>query len=226
MIDAAISPSLMCADIFRLREIVDGFEAEGIEYLHIDVMDGVFVPNFCLGTDYCRRLKAGTAIPLDLHLMVAQPEKKLDAFPVGPGDIVSVHFESTRRVRDALRAVRDRGAKPFLAINPDTPVETVSDCLAELDGVLLMTVFPGFAGQKMVPGSLERITALRAMLDGAGCEALRIEVDGNVNYEKAPLMRAAGADLFVVGTSSVLGPGDVRENVKKMRALLRREGQK
>ena len=220
MLNAAIAPSLMCADIFRLREIIDGFEETGIEYLHIDVMDGQFVPNFCLGTDYCRRLKAGTAIPLDIHLMVTDPEKKLGAFPFGPGDIVSVHHESTPHAREALAQVSERGAVPFLAINPNTPVETVTPFLDMIGGVLLMTVYPGFAGQKMVEGSLERITALRKLLDDNGRPDARIEVDGNVNYEKAPLMRTAGADIFVVGTSSVLGPGDLRENVKKMRALL------
>ena len=220
MRQAAISPSLMCADIFNLRSIIDGFEAEGIEYLHIDVMDGQFVPNFCLGTDYCRRMKAGTSIPLDIHLMVKEPEKKMGAFPFGPGDIVSAHYESTTDVRAALEQIKERGATPFLAINPNTPVETVTDFLDVIGGVLLMTVYPGFAGQKMVEGSLERITALRTLLDGSGRPDARIEVDGNVNYEKAPLMRKAGADLFVVGTSSVLGPGDLRENIRKMRALL------
>lgn len=220
MLRSAVSPSLMCADIFRLREIIDGFEKEKIEYLHIDVMDGAFVPNFCLGTDYCRRLKAGTVIPLDIHLMVTEPEKKLGAFPFGPGDIVSVHYESTNHVREALAQIKARDAVPFLAINPNSPVETVTDYLDMIGGVLLMTVYPGFAGQKMVEGSLERITALRKLLDDAGRPDARIEVDGNVNYEKAPLMRAAGADLFVVGTSSVLGPGDLRKNIRKMRGLL------
>lgn len=222
MLKPSISPSLMCADIFNLRNIIRDFEKNSIELLHIDVMDGVFVPNFCLGTDYCRRLKAETSIPLDIHLMITQPLDKLLAFPFGEGDMVSVHFESDTpdNIHKALEAVRSRGAEAFLAVNPDTPVETVLGFMGEISGALLMTVYPGFAGQKMVEGSLERITALRKLLDERGCDNLSIEVDGNVNYEKAPLMRQAGADIFVVGTSSILGPGDLTDNINKMRSLL------
>ena len=213
----------MCADIFRLEKIISGMESNSIEYLHIDVMDGDFVPNFCLGTDYCRRLKARTSIPLDIHLMVTEPLNKLDVFPFAAGDIVSVHYESESRenTRSALEKIRGRGTRPFLAINPDTPVETADEFLPLIDGVLLMTVYPGFAGQKMVEGSLERITALRKKLDESGYENVSIEVDGNVNYEKAPLMRRAGADIFVVGTSSILGPGDLTENIIKFRSILK-----
>lgn len=220
MLKASISPSLMCADIFNLRSIVDDFEKSNTEYFHIDIMDGVFVPNFCLGTDYCRRLKAGTTIPFDIHLMVTEPEKKLEPFTFCEGDIVSVHYESTDNIEKAFELIRARGAKAFIAINPDTPIETVMNYIDKIDGVLLMTVYPGFAGQKMVEGSLERITALRRMLDESGHKEMSIEVDGNVNYEKAPLMRKAGADIFVVGTSSVLGPGNIVDNMDKMRNLL------
>ena len=222
MLSAKISPSLMCADIFRLREIVDDFEKCGIEYLHIDVMDGEFVPNFCLGTDYCRRLKAGTAIPLDIHLMVTKPLEKLGVFPFGEGDMVSVHHESDSRENTvcALKEIRAGGGVPFIAVNPDTSAETALEYADYIGGVLLMTVYPGFAGQKMVEGSLEKITLMRKLLDENGLKDIMIEVDGNVNYEKAPLMRRAGADLFVVGTSSILGPGDISANTVKMRTLL------
>ncbi len=213
----------MCADIFRLEEIIDGMEKNSIEYLHIDVMDGDFVPNFCLGTDYCRRMKARTGIPLDIHLMVTAPVGKLEVFPFAADDVVSVHYESDseENTRLALKKIKDRGARPFLAINPGTPVDTVMRFIDDIDGVLLMTVWPGFAGQKMVEGSLERITALRKTLDDRGYDSVNIEVDGNVNYEKAPLMRKAGADIFVVGTSSILGPGDLTENIIKFRTLLK-----
>ena len=221
MLKPAISPSLMCADIFRLKETIEAFEKAKIEYLHIDVMDGVFVPNYCLGTDYCRRLKQKTEIPLDIHLMVTEPEKKISAFEFGKDDIVSFHYEASNDIEKCIDIVKERDAIPFLAINPDAPVEVTKNYWDKIGGVLLMTVFPGFAGQKMVPGSLERINALRNLLDASGHEKLSIEVDGNVNYEKAPLMREAGADIFVVGTSSILGPGDIYENTQKMRSLLK-----
>lgn len=223
MLKPSISPSLMCADIFRLEQTIAAFEANGIEYLHIDVMDGSFVPNFCLGTDYCRRMKDRTKIPLDIHLMVTRPLDKLDVFPFGEGDIVSVHHESDDHgsTLKALERIKERGAKPFIALNPDTPAGTLDSYAGYIDGALLMTVWPGFAGQKMVPGSLEKIASVRDRLDSIGKSNINIEVDGNVNYEKAPLMRASGADIFVVGTSSVLGPGDLSENIGKMRMLLR-----
>lgn len=222
MLNPSISPSLMCADIFNLRQIIRDFEKNSIEYLHIDVMDGEFVPNFCLGTDYCRRMKAETDIPLDIHLMVKNPLNKLEAFGFGAGDIVSVHYESQHKddIIPCFDKIRARGARPFLAINPDKPIEILTEYFSKIDGVLLMTVFPGFAGQKMVEGSLERIAGLRKALDESGHAGLSIEVDGNVNYEKAPLMRKAGADIFVVGTSSILGPGNLTENIQKMRNLL------
>ena len=218
---AALSPSLMCADILHLARVLRALEAGGIEYLHIDVMDGVFVPNYCLGTDFCRRVRAATPIPLDIHLMITEPESKLDRFPIAAGDIVSVHAESTARPQDALARIRALGAKPFLALNPDTPVDTVRAYLPLIDGVVMMTVYPGFAGQRMTPGSPDRIAEMRRLLDKNGGEALRIEVDGNVSFEKAPLMRRAGADLFVSGSSGIFRSGDLAQNIAAMRALLK-----
>ena len=194
---------MMCADIFSLGETLDVFEKNGVSYLHIDVMDGEFVPNFTLGTDYCRKMKQASSIPLDIHLMINDPEKKLSWFDFGEGDIVSVHFESTKHPYLALQMIRERGAKAFLAINPGTASSVILPMLDVLDGVLVMTVNPGFAGQKLVESTLSKISEIRAFAKEAGKTELLIETDGNVSFENAVRMSRAGADIFVAGTSAV-----------------------
>lgn len=200
---AEISPSMMCADVLCLRETLDTFEKNRIGFLHIDVMDGHFVPNYALGTDYCKILKSVSSIPLDIHLMVERPEESLDRFPFGTGDLVSVHAESTCHLQKVLTAIRAKGAKAAAALNPSTPLHVLDYVADDLDAVLVMTVNPGFAGQKLVPATLQKITDLRQWLDCKGHPEVRIEVDGNVSFENARRMRDAGADLFVAGTSSV-----------------------
>ena len=220
---AMLSPSVMCADPFRLGETLGVFEDRGVEYLHMDVMDGVFVPNICLGTDFIRRVKEKSAVPLDIHLMITDPEKKLSWFSFGAGDIVSVHIESGEHIDEALGRVREKGAKAFLALSPDTPPESLLPYLGLIDGVVVMTVYPGFAGQKMAPGSLEKIAAVRRLLDENGRETLPVEVDGNVSFINAPLMRKAGADIFVSGSSGVFRPGELGDNIDALYALLEGE---
>ena len=207
----------MCCDFFDLRSQVEAFERSGVELLHIDVMDGNFVPNIALGTDLIRQLKRNTSIPLDVHLMVEQPERLLDSFAFGEGDYVSIHYESTKHLQRVLQTVKDRGAKTLLAINPATPVEFASEVLDDLDGLLVMTVNPGFAGQKMVPHSLAKITHARKWLDENGKADAEIEVDGNVSLANAILMKQAGANIFVAGTSGVFLGGDIAENVRQFR---------
>ena len=194
---------MMCADIFSLGETLKTFEKNGISYLHIDIMDGEFVPNFTLGTDYCRLVKKATSIPLDIHLMINDPEKKLSWFDFGEGDMVSVHFESTKHPYLALQMIRERGAKAFLAINPGTAASVILPMLSVMDGVLVMTVNPGFAGQKLAESTLAKISEVRALAEAAGKTDLLIETDGNVSFENAIRMSRAGADIFVAGTSAV-----------------------
>ncbi len=206
----------MCADICELKGTVDEFEKCGIEYLHIDIMDGIFVPNFTLGTDYCRSLKKITDIPLDIHLMITEPEKKLDWFEFGEGDIVSVHAESTVHLQKALAAVRSRGAKAFAALNPSTPLSTLDYVLDDIDGVTVMAVNPGFAGQKMIPSALGKIRQVRELIGEK-----EIEVDGNVSFENAVKMKEAGADIFVAGTSSVFAKGvSLHDGIGKLRGVI------
>ena len=212
-----ISPSMMCADIFTLGDTMDVFEKNGVSYLHIDIMDGEFVPNFTLGTDYCRRMKQSSSIPLDIHLMINDPEKKLFWFDFGEGDIVSVHFESTKHPYLALQMIRERGAKAFLAINPGTAASVILPMLSVMDGVLVMTVNPGFAGQKLAESTLAKITEVRELAAKAGRDDLLIETDGNVSFENAVRMSRAGADIFVAGTSAVFRKDmSLEEGLKKL----------
>ena len=213
-----IAPSVMCVDFFHLKETILEFEKLGIEYLHVDIMDGHFVNNYTLGTDFVKKLKSETKIPLDIHLMVEKPENVLDWFAFGEGDYVSVHLESTCHLQRALAAIRARGAKPMVAVNPATPFSLLENVLDDIDAVLVMTVNPGFAGQKLVTSTLKKIENLRNYLDENGYENTEIEVDGNVSFENAVLMSKAGANLFVAGSSSVFHKeGTVSENVRKLR---------
>ena len=216
-----ISPSLMCADMLNLGAELKLLEKAGIEYLHIDIMDGVYVPKYTLGTDFVRLVKSATSIPLDIHMMVQNPGSKLDWFQFGEGDYVCLHIESEPHIQRALQTIRARGAKPMVALNPGTPITAIEELLPDIDGVLVMTVNPGFAGQKLVRSTLDKITRMRKFLDDHGYPDIEIEVDGNVSFENAKLMSEAGADIFVAGTSSIYAKGeDMFENAKKLRDII------
>ena len=219
--NSLISPSLMCADFLNLGDELKKLEKNGIEYLHIDIMDGDFVPNYTLGTDFVKKLKSATSIPLDVHMMVRNPENKLDWIPFGEGDYVSVHYEACTHLQRALSMIRAKGGKPMLALNPGTPLSVMEEVLPDLDAVLIMTVNPGFAGQKLIPSTLDKIRRLRKYLDENGYGHVEIECDGNVSFENAKKMREAGANIFVAGTSSIYAKdGSFEENIQKLRAAI------
>lgn len=220
-----LAPSVMCISQWRgADEVIAQLQAGGVELLHADVMDGEFVSNLMLGTDSIKHLRRITSIPLDIHLMIEHPEDKLSWFDIQAGEYVSVHAESTRHLQRALARIRDFGANPMVALNPATPLCMIEDVLDDVKGVLLMTVNPGFAGQKLVPQTLQKITRLRQMLDESGREDVRIEVDGNVSFENGTKMRKAGADIFVGGTSSIFSKeGTVMENIKRFRHCVEEE---
>ena len=192
-------------------------ERAGIQYIHFDVMDGHFVPNLMLPMDMIQAVRKGTKLPFDIHLMTERPENIIEKLKLQPGDLVSVHWESTPHVQRAIGMIKAAGAGAILALNPATPIEVVRDCLPDLDGVLIMTVNPGFSGQSMVRQSLDKINRMRTYLDQQGYEQLDLEVDGNCSFGKAPKMRSCGANVFVVGTSSVFLPGlSIEEGTRRL----------
>lgn len=223
MSDSKISASMMCANLVDLRETIRVFEEEKVEYLHIDVMDGEFVPNFGLGVDYIRGLRELTSIPLDLHLMIKNPEYKLPWIGIKETDIVSIHYESTYQVQRALDWLAPYGCKRYLAINPATPVYVLEEVLDYVDGINLLMVNPGFSGQKIVPSTLKKAEKLKRLLVEHGKENITLEVDGNITPENGHKLREIGASIFVCGTSSVFkgGIGCYKENIERFRDAIR-----
>lgn len=205
-----ISASMMCSDLIDLRETVEIFEKNGVERLHVDMMDGNFVPNFGLGVDYVRGLRKLTKIPLDLHLMIKDPEYKLQWIGIKNTDIVSIHYESSFQVQRVLDWLQPFGCKRFLAINPATPVSALEEVLDYIDGINLLMVNPGFAGQKIVPSTLKKAEKVVKLLKDSGREDIIIEVDGNITPENAKILRNIGASMFVCGTSAIF-KGDVKK---------------
>lgn len=216
-----IAPSIMCAPLLAVDGCLQELEQNGADLIHIDIMDGSFVPNYTLGTNFVKELKSKTSVPLDIHLMIDDPEKKLDWFAFGERDYVSIHYEASRHLNKALAAIRARGAKAMVALNPATPIYALESVIDDIDAVLVMTVNPGFAGQALVESTLNKISRLRKYLDEAGYSHIEIEVDGNVSFENAKRMSAAGADIFVAGSSSVFSKeGSLTQNITRLRKTI------
>ncbi|MHB1153428.1 MAG: ribulose-phosphate 3-epimerase [Eubacteriales bacterium] len=216
-----ISASMMCAGLTNIENVLKCFEKNGIEYLHIDIMDGSFVPNYTLGTDYVKNLRKISPIPLDIHLMIEKPEDKLDWFDIQPGEYVSIHYESTCHVHRAIAKIKEKGAKPMLALNPATPVSVIDYLTDDLSGILIMTVNPGFSGQKLIPQTLGKISDIQIRLNELGREEIEIEADGNVSFVNAEKMRLAGTEIFVAGTSSIFTDKmDLDTAIKKFREVI------
>ncbi|MFQ5895485.1 MAG: ribulose-phosphate 3-epimerase [Nitrospinota bacterium] len=210
-----IAPSILSADFGRLAEEVRAVEAAGADWLHVDVMDGHFVPNITVGPMVVRAARAACALPLDVHLMIEEPDRHLAAFAEAGAHLITVHAEVPHHLHRTLQSVRALGRKVGVALNPATPLAAVEEVLGEVDLVLVMSVNPGFGGQEFLPGSLDKVRRLRRMLDEGAHRAL-IEVDGGVGPENAGALREAGADVLVAGTS-VFGSGDYRRAVRSLR---------
>lgn len=217
---AYISPSIACCPLECLEEHVHRLEQLGIEMLHVDIMDGNFVANYCLGTEFIPLLHRITKLPLDIHLMIQRPDQKLSFIPFESGDYVTIHAESTPHIQKTLAEIRRRGAKAGLALNPATPLDYCRWMLPDIDLLLVMTINPGFAGQKLVPQTLDKIRCAKELLERAGSTVL-IETDGNVSFINAEKMRRAGTNIFVAGTSSLYTKeGTLEENYRKLRCAI------
>lgn len=210
-----LSASLMCADLLNLEKAIKELEKANIDYLHIDIMDGSFVPNITLGFDLINSIKKVTDIPLDIHMMVYDPAKFIERMNLTENDIVSVHYESDIHIHRTLELIKNKGCKTGLAINPGTPVENVKNLTDYIDMLLVMTVSPGFAGQKIFKGADKKVIEARRLLTEWGYADILIQVDGNISLENGKKMYDSGADIFVLGTSSLFLKDKSLENAAK-----------
>ncbi|WP_337844028.1 ribulose-phosphate 3-epimerase [Thermus sp.] len=212
------APSILTADLARLAEAIREAEAAGVDWIHLDVMDGVFVPNLTFGPLLVEAVRRVTALPLDVHLMIVHPERYLEDFARAGADLITVHYEATPHAHRAVQKIKELGKKAGLAINPATPLEAFEPLLPELDLALLMSVNPGFGGQKYIPRSTERLKRLKTLRDALNPACL-IEVDGGVNVSTVAEVYRAGADVAVVG-SALFNARPVVENLNALKEVL------
>jgi ribulose-phosphate 3-epimerase len=210
-----IAPSLLSCDFSRLAEEVRAVEAAGADWIHVDVMDGRFVPNITIGPVVVQAIKRVAARPLDVHLMIVEPERYLEAFAKAGADILTVHVEASPHLHRTLQQIRQAGAKPAVVLNPSTPLSAVEEVLGEVEMVLLMSVNPGFGGQSFIESTVERVRRLRGMLVARGL-SVDIEVDGGINAQTAKRVVEAGATVLVAG-SYVFGAKDYGEAIRSLR---------
>ncbi|WP_242346664.1 ribulose-phosphate 3-epimerase [Anaeromyxobacter terrae] len=211
-----IAPSILSADFGRLAEEVRAIEAAGADVVHVDVMDGRFVPNITIGPLVVEAVRKVTKLPIDAHLMIVEPERYVEAFARAGADIVSVHAEVSPHLHRTLQAIRAAGARPAVALNPSTPLSAIEWVIGDCEMVLVMTVNPGFGGQRYIDACTDKIRQLRALADARN-PALEIEVDGGVKPETAGLVAGAGANVLVAGTA-VFGAPDYRAAIGAIRA--------
>ncbi len=200
-----IAPSILSADFGNLQRDVDMINQSAADWFHIDIMDGVFVPNISFGFPVLKAIAAHARKPLDVHLMIVQPERYLEAFKAAGAHVLSVHLEACTHLHRTVQEIRALGMKPGVAINPHTPINQLEDIIADIDLVCLMSVNPGFGGQKFIESTYRKVETLRSMIDRTSSQA-KIEIDGGVDLTNAPKLVAAGADVLVAGNTVFSSP--------------------
>jgi len=217
--EVKLAPSILSADFSRLGEQVAEATRAGADYIHIDVMDGRFVPNITIGASVVATLRNWTNLPLDVHLMIEAPWEQVNQFAEAGADIITVHIEACSHIHRVVQTIKELGVKAGVALNPGTPISMLNEVIPSLDLVLVMTVNPGFGGQTFIEAMLDKIARLRAELDRRGLVA-ELEVDGGINAEIAPRVVAAGARVLVAGAAVFDSGQIVEEALKKIRASL------
>jgi ribulose-phosphate 3-epimerase len=217
-VNVKIAPSILSADFARLGEAVAEAEAGGADWIHVDVMDGHFVPNLTIGPPVVKSLRRVTELPLDVHLMIEAPERYLDAFADAGATVLTVHQEACTHLHRTVERIRELGMRPGVAINPATPISALEEILPYVDLVLIMTVNPGFGGQKYIPTSTEKVARMRRILQDRHLWGVELEVDGGIDPVTAPEVVEAGASVLVAGAAVYGGEGSVAENIQALRS--------
>jgi len=221
MAEPKFAPSILSADFARLADAVTAVERAGADWVHVDVMDGHFVPNLTFGPKMVADLRKATRLPLDVHLMIERPEAWIDRYADAGASYLTIHVEASRDVAKTLAAIRARGVRPGLTLNPETPVAAILPHLASVDLALVMSVHPGFGGQKFIDSALEKVAEIRAALD-AKTLAAELEVDGGIKPENAARVVAAGATVLVAGSAIFEDPDGPVAALRKFKEAIRR----